>query len=287
MTWGRGESHTVNDSPSTTTPSSKPRLGLIPGMLLVLPALLLLGLQLLFVVAPVQLGKLQSFSHKAGDQLYLFPALALPLFLILALSWPPFLPRLRMSLARLWQRLNVDRKAIRELLGRIEHFASPRDLTELAGHYNDAGQHKEALAYLATALENGSEDPRTHREAARALYELGAMPQALHQIELALQRDPELGFGSARLLAAEIASLAGEAEQAELHARISLETKGESVLALFWLARALWQQGRKAEAREALQALKLLPKDPGRQRDPKSDWARARAKLALRTGGRP
>jgi tetratricopeptide (TPR) repeat protein len=277
---------TPADTPSSAEARS-PLRGLGFASLLALPALALLALHWLWRAEPLWLAAVLKAVAGLADDALLLILMLLGAFVVVLIAWPPLLPRLRMSLGGMWGRMNADRKAIRDLLGRIEHYASPRDLTELAQHYNDAGQHRDALVHLNRALEEGGEDPRTHYEAARALFELGFRPQARAQIELALQKEPELGFGSARLLAAEIAISMGDSEGAEAHARASITDRGESILSLFFLARSLWFQERRNEARDTLRQLLALPKGLGKRRNAKEDWCRARAKLALRTGGRP
>jgi tetratricopeptide (TPR) repeat protein len=140
---------------------------------------------------------------------------------------------------------------------------SPRAALNLAVARLEAGDPGDALDWLARAEALAPDDPLIGLNRAVAHAELGDPAAARRELARLAARQPD--FWPARLRLGHLALARGAADEAAAEYEAALARHPLSAEALAGLAAARYRQGRRAEARAALE--RALALDPGLQND--------------------
>jgi len=268
-----------------TKPQRHPRWLLT--VLLAVPALGIAALDLLFLVDPVGLVETLDFLTVAGTWLgFAGLYVALPVVVMVLVTWPPALAHARMYVRSVLGRLNLDRKAERDLLLRLDQFENSPDLITLGQLYGDAGLHDQAIPPLVRAAEIDPGEARIHFLLARSLNALGQREPARQAAEHAIALDPKVGYGRAVLLGGELALAAGDADRAAALARMYQDAHGDDSAGLLLTARTADARGETDIRNSALTRLLELGPGNGKRYSPEESLARHTARRMLARAGK-
>jgi tetratricopeptide (TPR) repeat protein len=253
--------------------------------ILALPALGIATLGILYATAPIAFVEALEILETGGSWLSMAGLyVVLPLAALVLVAWPPALAGLRLYLGGLFGKLNLDRKAERDLLLRLEQFENSPDLVNLGQLYGDAGLHDQAIPPLVKAAEIDPNEARIHFLLARSLHALGQLGPARQAAEHAISLDPQVGYGRAVLLAGELALRDDDLDRAAGLARMYQDEHGDDSAGLMLTARTADARGETELRDSALTRLLELGPGNGKRFSPEESLARHTARRML---GRP
>lgn len=236
-------------------------------------------LQVLHHLDPVAAVTVAETTTSVGANLLRYGGL---LTVLLLLVWPPFLPSLRIGLARLRRRLGMDPAPLYDALSRLEHLENVVDHRTVGRILRQQGNLARAAHHLQRALEMEPTDTSTRFELARVLASAGHHQHAALLLQSIVATDPGHAYGEATLQLALALERLGREEEASHALALHIARSGESRRALVLLGRNLWRRGKADEGRDLLRRAALKGKQPLSAED--SLW-RARARVALWTKG--
>jgi len=204
---------------------------------------------------------------------------------LLLLTYPPFLPFVRLRLAGIKRRLGSDHKPLYDGLYRLQHLETHADHLQVGRAARNLDQLPLALVHLAKAFEMDPTHLSGRYELGRALCELSRFKDAATILESVIREDEQHGYGDALHLLGQAYARVGATEQAisTLRRQQALFPHNRHVHLL--LARMLSKsgdtQGCITELEKAAQ-----PRQKDERFDHAERLARAQARVALWRGGR-
>lgn len=201
------------------------------------------------------------------------------------LLYPPFLPSLRLAVARAKSRLGTDQTPLREAKARLQHLETAADLL-VAGRASLAlGKVDDSIGHLSRAVELDPTHAASRYQLGLALAHAGQLQASAEQFSRVIEQDPAHAFGAAMLELGVVLERLADDERAVAMLERHDKEFGANRRNLFHRARALSRLGRRDDAIEILrQAAK--PPEANIKLPVEEELVRARARVALLRGGK-
>jgi tetratricopeptide (TPR) repeat protein len=200
------------------------------------------------------------------------------------LLFPPFLPWLRLTVARLKERLSTDPGPLLEAQARLRNLETVPDHLLVGRALLQRGEPAPAVAHLARAVELDPDHLPCRFWLGRALAAVGDVPRAVEQLAAVVARDERHAFGEALLELGRLLVRGRDDARALAVLERCEQLFGPSPRALFYKARAQAGLSRHDAARASLRRAAQRP-DKDRHAAPHDALYRARARVALLRGG--
>jgi tetratricopeptide (TPR) repeat protein len=208
----------------------------------------------------------------------------LALLVILALTIPAWWAGSRYAwrFSR-WLRARGEAGRLRRALAINPHDAKAR--TDLGAILVRQGRFAEARAELEAVLPRVEDLPDANYALGLSLLHAGEEERGVQLIERALSLNPKFGYGEPYLRLGDFRAGRGEWERAAERYRQATAVHGSSVEGWYKLGHALYQLGRREEARTALHdALTSYRTAPWYRRAEDRPWKRRAARLLRQSG---
>jgi tetratricopeptide (TPR) repeat protein len=250
---------------------------------------------LLFVVALVPLGLIVGSALGSPQAVYATATIggfwltrigwiAVSVFVLGVIAYPPFLPFLRYRIRDSWKRLGTDKGPMFEGIARLRHLETHADRLLVGRIARQLGDTATAVENLGRAYELDPTHVAGRYQLALLLIEIGQRADAVNLLATVLQEDEKHAFGDALLHAGKnLFRLHRDAEALAALRRHQAVFPGSRQVHLL-VARVLADTGQMAAAREEL---KLAARPPGDQEHMslEENLARTQAKVTfLRKG---
>ncbi|MGA0058955.1 MAG: tetratricopeptide repeat protein [Planctomycetota bacterium] len=205
---------------------------------------------------------------------YVLPAIALAL-----LAWPPFLPGLRLWLARVRDRMSVDQGPMLTAQDRLRHFETAPDHVTVGLAQLRLGQAGKAIPHFGRALQLEPTHVAARFHLGRALLQVGALDKARLALADVVRIDPAHAFGRALLELAEACERTGDDATAERILADHERSHGPHRRADLARGRLALQRGDREAARVFLDRAAAPPGAGTRRLTPDEAFDRARARV--------
>jgi tetratricopeptide (TPR) repeat protein len=211
---------------------------------------------------------------------------AVPVVGLLLVAWPPFVPGLRLWLARMKDRMSVDQGPMLTAQDRLRHLETAPDHVTVGLAQLRLGQATRAIPHFgrALALEPAHIAARFHL--GRALLQVGALEEAKLALAEVVRTDPGHAFGRAMLELAEACERTGDDATADRILVDHERAHGPQRRAALARGRIALRRGDRETARAYLDQAAARPQAGSRRLTPDEAFDRARARvLRWRCGG--
>lgn len=211
---------------------------------------------------------------------------AVPVVVLLLVAWPPFVPGLRLWLARMKDRMSVDQGPMLTAQDRLRHLETAPDHVTVGLAQLRLGQAARAIPHFGRALALEPTHVAARFHLGRALLQLGAVGEAKLALADVVRTDPGHAFGRAMLELAEACERTGDDETADRILADHERAHGPHRRAALARGRIALRRGDRAAARAHLDQAAARPPAGTRRLTPDESFDRARARvLRLRCGG--
>lgn len=221
-----------------------------------------------------------------GEVLGQFVSVAVPLVAIALIAWPPFVPGIRLWLARMRDRMSVDQGPMLTAQDRLRHLETAPDHVTVGLAQLRLGQAARAIPHFGRALALDPSHVAARFHLGRALLQVGAVDEARLALADVVRMDPAHAFGRARLEFAEACERTGDDVAAD-HALADHERDyGPQRRPDLARGRIALRRGDRSAARAFLDRAAASPQAGTRRLTPDEAFDRARARvLRWRCGG--
>ena len=214
-------------------------------------------------------------------------SVAVPLVAVALIAWPPFLPGIRLWIARMRDRMSVDQGPMLTAQDRLRHLETAPDHVTVGLAQLRLGQAARAIPHFGRALALDPSHVAARFHLGRALLQVGAVDEARLALADVVRMDPAHAFGRARLEFAEACERTGDdvaADQALADHEREYGPQRRSDLAR---GRIALRRGDRDAARAFLERAIASPQPGTRRLTPDEAFDRARARvLRWRCGGK-
>lgn len=176
-------------------------------------------------------------------------------------------------LGRTWAEKALERRHTQNLIRRHGGVETPHNRGKIGSALEASGRFRAALPHFEAASEGEPDSAEWSWRRGRCLLELRRVEEATAALERALELDPEIGYGAARLQLAWAHLASGDGERALEAVELAERFHGPSPESAFKKARILKSLGRKEDAARSLAEVSSLAKSGAAyQRSANREW---------------